>query len=74
MSASLRSAAPIGVRQPATDHGQMAVSEQRPVKQGHPLPPGPRRPRRAHGASNSDWRGGATKRSIIRAGAGPYLT
>ena len=35
MSASLRSAAPIGVRQPATDHGQMAVSEQRPVKQGH---------------------------------------
>ena len=35
MSASLRSAAPIGVRQPATDHGQMAASEQRPVKQGH---------------------------------------
>ena len=35
MSASLRSAASIGVRQPATDHGQMAVSEQRPVKQGH---------------------------------------
>ena len=35
MSASLRSAAPIGVRQPATDHGQMAMSEQRPVKQGH---------------------------------------
>ncbi len=35
MSASLRSAAPIGVRQPATDHGQMAASEQRPVKQDH---------------------------------------
>ena len=35
MSASLRSAAPIGVRQPATDHGQMAASGQRPVKQGH---------------------------------------
>ena len=35
MSASLRSAASIGVRQPATDHGQMAASEQRPVKQGH---------------------------------------
>ena len=35
MSASLRSAAPAGVRQPATDHGQMAASEQRPVKQGH---------------------------------------
>ena len=35
MSASLRSAAPIGVRQPATDHGQMAASEQRPVKQSH---------------------------------------
>ena len=35
MSASLRSAASIGVRQPATDHGQVAASEQRPVKQGH---------------------------------------
>ena len=35
MSASLRSAASIGVRQPATDHGQMAASEQRPVKQDH---------------------------------------
>ena len=35
MSASLRSAASIGVRQPATDHGQMAASEQRSVKQGH---------------------------------------
>ena len=31
MSASLRSAAPIGVRQPATDHGQMAASERGPV-------------------------------------------
>ena len=35
MSASLRSAAPAGVRQPATDHGQMAASERHPVRQGH---------------------------------------
>ena len=31
MSASLRSATPIGARQPATDHGQMAASERGPV-------------------------------------------
>ena len=35
MSASLRSAAPAGVRQPATDHGQMAALERQPVRQGH---------------------------------------
>ena len=35
MSASLRSAAPAGVRQPATDHGQMAALERHPVRQGH---------------------------------------
>ena len=35
MSASLRSATPIGVRQPATDHGQMAASERHPVRPGH---------------------------------------
>ena len=35
MSASLRFAAPTGVRQPATDHGQMAASERHPVRQGH---------------------------------------
>ena len=35
MSTSLRSAAPAGVRQPATDHGQMAASERHPVRQGH---------------------------------------
>ena len=35
MSASLRSPKPAGVRQPATDHGQMAASERHPVRQGH---------------------------------------
>ena len=35
LSASLRSPKPAGVRQPATDHGQMAASERHPVRQGH---------------------------------------
>ena len=35
MSTSLRSAAPAGVRQPATDHGQMAALERHPVRQDH---------------------------------------
>ena len=35
LSASLRSPRPAGVRQPATDHGQMAASERHPVRQGH---------------------------------------
>ena len=34
MSASLRSAAPTGARQPASDPGQVVASEQRPVPQG----------------------------------------
>ena len=34
MSASLRPAAPTGARQPASDPGQMVVSEQRPVTHG----------------------------------------
>ena len=59
MSASLRSAAPIGVRQPATDHGQMAVSEQRPVKQGH------------HSRLDLDGPGEHTERAAPTGGAEP---
>ena len=59
MSASLRSAAPIGVRQPATDHGQMAASEQRPVKQGH------------HSRLDLDGPGEHTERAAPTGGAEP---
>ena len=59
MSASLRSATPIGVRQPATDHGQMAASEQRPVKQGH------------HSRLDLDGPGEHTERAAPTGGAEP---
>ena len=59
MSASLRSAAPIGVRQPATDHGQMAASEQRPMKQGH------------HSRLDLDGPGEHTERAAPTGGAEP---
>ena len=59
MSASLRSAVPIGVRQPATDHGQMAASEQRPVKQGH------------HSRLDLDGPGEHTERAAPTGGAEP---
>ena len=59
MSASLRSATPIGARQPATDHGQMTASEQRPVKQSH------------HSRLDLDGPGEHTERAAPTGGAEP---
>ena len=39
-----------------------------------PLPPGPRRPQRAHGASNSDWRGRAAEQTASHSEAASRRT
>ena len=71
MSASLRPAAPTGARQPATDPGQAAALEQRPVTQGrhaHPYQDGEGRVAPAGGAVRPSSRPSASERRAVGQG------
>ena len=68
MSASLRPAAPAGARQPATDPGQAAALEQRPVTQGrhaHPHQDGEGRVAPAGGMEQPSSRPSASERRAV---------
>ena len=68
MSASLRPAAPAGARQPATDPGQAAALEQRPVTQGrhaHPHQDGEGRVAPAGGMEQPSSRPSAWERRAV---------
>ena len=71
MSASLRPAAPTGARQPASDPGQMVVSEQRPATQGrhaHPHQDGEGRVAPAGGMEQPSSRPPASERRAVGQG------
>ena len=71
MSASLRPAAPAGARQPATDPGQAAAPEQRPVTQGrhaHPHQDGEGRVAPDGGAEQPSSRPSASERRAVGQG------